>query len=504
MTRTTRRSIDGNAAGRKLIETHSIDYIPLSERHGKVWHQGPFWFAGNFILLTLAAGFIGNSTGLSLGWSILAIVVGVCFGTFFMAFHANQGPRMGLPQMIQSRAQLGSRGAIFSLTAAVLVYVGFIVFNLILSTDALQVVLPGSKWFWYPVVAVVAVLIAVSGHDLLHFVQRWLTFILIAFYGVFTIYAIVNLGGQASVSHTGWTTSGFLTMFSVAAGYQITYAVYVSDYSRYLRKDTSQIGVIVWTYVGAAGSAIWLMSLGALLADRMANADAVSSMVKLGNEMLPNFGTVMVLISVPALIGIAAVNSYGAMLTGTAAVDGFRSVLLGVRTRVIGIVIIAVIAVAIALAIPDSYLGSFNNFITIVLYFLIPWTAVNLVDFYFIRHGRYAITEIFNRRGIYGQWPWRGLTAYTAAMVAMVPFMVVGSYVGPVAVLLGGADFSFLVGLVVAGLLYYLLNRNVDRSAEDRAIGASNMELDVLDAALSTGEPAKAVMEDNERRKDLL
>lgn len=36
-----------------VIEQHSIDYVPGSERHGKVWHQGPFWFAGNFVLPTL-------------------------------------------------------------------------------------------------------------------------------------------------------------------------------------------------------------------------------------------------------------------------------------------------------------------------------------------------------------------------------------------------------------------------------------------------------------------
>ena len=30
-------------------------------------------------------------------------------GTLFMAFHASQGPQLGLPQMIQSRGQFGYR-----------------------------------------------------------------------------------------------------------------------------------------------------------------------------------------------------------------------------------------------------------------------------------------------------------------------------------------------------------------------------------------------------------
>src|SRR5450830_590391 len=101
------------------IETRSIDYVPRNERHGKVWHQAPFWFTGNFVLTTLVTGFTGAALGLSLVYAILAIVIGVCLGTFAMAFHANQGPRMGLPQMIQSRAQFGLRGAIVPFIAVV-------------------------------------------------------------------------------------------------------------------------------------------------------------------------------------------------------------------------------------------------------------------------------------------------------------------------------------------------------------------------------------------------
>ena len=101
----------GTTAG-PTIERHSIDYIPWSERHGKLWHQAPFWFTGNFVLPTMVIGFLGPELGLSAAVTFLAVLLGACFGTFFMAFHANQGPRMGLPQMIQSRAQFGARGVI--------------------------------------------------------------------------------------------------------------------------------------------------------------------------------------------------------------------------------------------------------------------------------------------------------------------------------------------------------------------------------------------------------
>nr|WP_324997858.1 cytosine permease [Salinisphaera sp.] len=172
-----------------------------------------------------------------------------------------------------------------------------------------------------------------------------------------------------------------------------------------------------------------------------------------------------------------AVNMYGAMLTGISTIDAYRPVRPTITIRVIGIVLFGAVATAVALVIPDSYLGSFNNFVILMLYFLVPWTAVNLIDFYIVRHGRYAITEIFNPAGIYGQWSWRGMLAYGAGFLAMIPFFDISFYTGTVTRWLGGADISFLVGLVVAGGLYWCLASGIDTAAEKRAIAASDRAL---------------------------
>ena len=94
------------------IERRSIDWVPEDERHGRLWHQMPLWFLGNFQYFSIPIGFIGPALGLSLVWTIVAGVSGIFVGTLFMAFHATQGPRLGLPQMIQSRAQFGYRGVL--------------------------------------------------------------------------------------------------------------------------------------------------------------------------------------------------------------------------------------------------------------------------------------------------------------------------------------------------------------------------------------------------------
>lgn len=464
-----------------VIEQRSIDYVPRAERHGKVWHQGPFWFTGNFVLPTMVTGFIGPSLGLGVGWSVLAVVLGAGLGTFFMAFHANQGPRMGLPQMIQSRAQFGSQGVIFPFIATVFVYVGFMVFDTILATQGLQLVLPGGKSFWYPVLIAVSIVIAVVGHDLLHFVQRWLTYLLVAVFAVLTVVALVNFGGTTpptGMVEGGWVGTAFLVQFSLAAGYNISYSVYVSDYTRYLPENASARKLISAVYLGAAGSAVWLMSLGALLASYLPGADAIGAVKDLGDMLFDGFGTFAVLVSTIALLSIMGVNAYGAMLTGTSAVDGFRPVRPTVRLRVVGLVVVGAGTLFIALLIPDDYLGAFNDFVILMLYFLVPWTAVNLVDFYVVRHGTYAITEILTPKGLYGRWAWRGVAAYVIGFLAMVPFFSTTFYTGPAAQALGGADLSFVIGLVVSSALYLLFSRNLDLTGELEARRRSLTQLE--------------------------
>jgi purine-cytosine permease-like protein len=150
------------------IEERSIDWVPVNERHGRVWQQGPFWFLGNFQPFTVAIGLIGPSLGLSLSYTILASVVGIVFGTLFMAFHASQGPRLGLPQMIQSRAQFGYRGVVIALVATLFTFIGFNVVDSVLIDAGLKGVFGWNATAVGIVITVIAVVLAVYGHDWLH------------------------------------------------------------------------------------------------------------------------------------------------------------------------------------------------------------------------------------------------------------------------------------------------------------------------------------------------
>ena len=96
-----------------------------------------------------------------------------------------------------------------------------------------------------------------------------------------------------------------------------------------------------------------------------------------------------------------------------------------------------------------------------------------------MRRGHYAISEIFKPDGIYGRWGWRGITAYVAGFVCMIPFFSVNSlFEGWVAHALKGADISLFIGLPVAGLLYWYLSRTIDVAAETRVAEAEAADLE--------------------------
>jgi purine-cytosine permease-like protein len=103
-------------------------------------------------------------------------------------------------------------------------------------------------------------------------------------------------------------------------------------------------------------------------------------------------------------------------------------------------------------------------------YLFTPWTAINLVDYFFVRRGAYVIREIFNPAGIYGRWGWRGNVAYVVTLAIMAPFFVTTPFVGPIAKRLDSVDYSIFVGLPVAAVLYWLLCRSLDLERERRMV----------------------------------
>jgi NCS1 nucleoside transporter family len=475
------------------LEVRSIDYVPLSERHGRVWHLGPLWFMSNAQIATLAVGLISISEGASWVWSVLAIVAGVLVGTLFMAFHSAQGPQLGLPQMIQSRPQFGYVGALLVWLFAYVQYAGFNVFNTILGGEAMSRTAHGSVKLWVVILTVVALVVALVGYDLIHRAERWLTALMIVIFGIFTVTLFVIHYPAGTFDVGSFQASPFLGQFGVVAGYQISWAIYVSDYSRYLPPDVPVRTTFMWTYWGSAIGGAWMMIVGATLAawaGKSFDGTGIAELDQVGDHVFTGFGAVVLILAALGLVSVTALNMYGGSLTLISAVDSFKKVRPTLTVRAVTVAFTAALSLIGALAATKNFLGNFNSFLLLILYLFVPWTAVNLVDYYIVRRGHYAIAEIFNPRGMYGRWGWRGILAYLIGFAAMAPFFDVGTlYEGPAAKALGGADISFFVGLPVAGLLYYVFTRSVDVAAETRIAEAEAGGLERQPHSTDSREP---------------
>ncbi len=461
------------------IESHSIDYVPLAERHGKVWHLWPVWFTGDAHLATLAVGVLGITLGTNLFWTAVAIVLGCALGTFFMAFHSTQGPQLGLPQMIQSRPQFGYLGALFVWVVALVTYVGYNAFNQLLAGQTVHHLTGAEPHASYLAFTVLAVVVALIGYDLIHRAQRWLAYVLIAGLAVFTVGVLATghfPAGQLSVHGFRWTP--FLTQFFVAAAYQLSWSIYVSDYSRYLPKNVGVRASFWWTYLGALVGGAWMMLAGALAAALDAKADVAEAVQRAGDHVFSGFGTILLIAALLGLLTITGLNFYGASLTLLSVADSIRPLRTTVGKRVAGLVAVAVTSTLIALLAPADFLTSFEDFLAILLYLFTPWTAINLVDFYVVRHSHYSIREIFNPNGMYGRWSWRGLLAYGVGFAVMIPFFSTGMYTGPIAHALHGTDIAMLIGLPVAAGVYLLACRSLDTAAERARIAEADRGLE--------------------------
>ncbi len=474
------------------IERHAIDYVPTRERHGSVRGQGVFWFLANFHFLTIATGFIGPGMGLSLGWTLLASIAGLLFGTAFMAVHASQGPSLGVPQMVQSRAQFGVRGVIVPLFGALFNFLAFNVVETMLIDQGFNGMFGWNATAVGVGLAVVSFALAVWGHDWLHLSFRvlfWISLPLllilsVALFGGFVTLPVAPLAAGAAPVVLGWSAVAFAAQFSACAAFNLSYGPCVSDYTRYLSRRRANGALIAAVYIGASLSAIWLMALGSWLAVRFGASDGLLALRDAGEALFPHFGTVLAVLSVLILLATMGLNAYSAALTVLTGIDSIHPLPASRAPRIVTTAAMAVLWLVIALALNASAIDSLYAALSVMLYLLVPWSSINLVDYFLIRRRMIAVTDLFRADGVYGSWSARGLLAYCLGLLVSVPFWVVGTFwVGPVADRLGGIDIGWLVGLIVSGVLYGLLSINHRPAREIEAARLSDAVLARMDEA---------------------
>jgi nucleobase:cation symporter-1, NCS1 family len=442
------------------LEQSTIQPILLTERHGRASDLFTIWFGSNIMMLTVVTGALAVTVFKQpFWWGTLGIVIGNLVGAVFMALHSAQGPQLGVPQMVQTRGQFGSLGSMLVVGLAVIMYEGFFASNLVLGGQALRS-LTSALTVDQGVIAVsiLSLVATVVGYDLIHTYARLMTWcsgavLLLTFAWIIFVHGLPT----SFFAENTPNLTGFLGTISVAALWQIAYAPYVSDYSRYLPVDTSPRTVFWASYWGCSLGSIFPMVLGAMIGLSVLDGNVVDGLTTLTQGISALVVTVLAL-------GIAAANAMnlycGALSTITVLQTVFPSWFGRARARASVAVALCGISLAMALFGQRNFLANYTNFILLLLYVLVPWTAINLIDYYLICKGQYDVESFFRRDGgIYGRFNGVAILSYVFGIIVQAPFIATELYTGPVAKKLGGSDISWIAGLTLTSLAYYFGRR---------------------------------------------
>jgi len=168
--------------------------------------------------------------------------------------------------MVQTRGQFGSLGSLLVVGIVIVMYLGFLSSNLVIGGEAIANVRPGlsdvpgiASWACSALSPRSSATISYTPtprNDVPVWCRvvgrgRWIVWV----HGLPTDFLTRN----------SLTASGFLGTVSTAALWQIAYAPYVSDYSRYMPRDTGVRTAFWATYWGCTLGSLLPMILGAMV-----------------------------------------------------------------------------------------------------------------------------------------------------------------------------------------------------------------------------------------------
>ena len=455
-----------------VIETRSIDYVPDSERHGGLASQFTLWLAANLQITAIVTGALAVVLGGDVFWSLIALFIGQLLGGAVMALHGAQGPQLGLPQMISSRVQFGVYGAVIPIVAVCLMYVGFSASGSVLAGQATAQLLHVDDGVGIAIFGCFIVIATLFGYRLIHLLGRVASLVGVAafLYMFGRLFVSHDVGSLLSIRH--FSLNQFLLAMSLSASWQIAYGPYVADYSRYLPRDTSRLGVFAAVGLGSVLGSQTSMTFGVLaaaLGGKGFEHHEVAYIVGLGSTGMA--ATVLFFCIAFGKVTVTALNAYGSFMSMATIVGGFRRGLrMSMRHRFFYIVATVGLATLLALLGRHSFLKGFEAFILLLLMVFTPWSAINLVDYYFVTRSRYDLPALSDPDGRYGRWNMTGILTYLAGILVQLPFISTTLYTGSLVASLGGADISWIVGLVVPGALYFAIVRKARRPIPPRLI----------------------------------
>lgn len=445
------------------VETRSIEPIPESERHGRVRDQFTLWFAANSTALNIFFGGLAITLGLSFGYAVLAIIIGTVLGSAISAIHAQQGPRLGVPQLVQSRGQFGYFGAVPLFAALIVMEFGFMASQVVIQAFSLHQAIPQIGvvgWMWIAAVPVLALVL--FGHDLMHAWQKLATIVLVVSVIIVAV-QVLTFSHAAPAPTPKFSMPTFLVVTVVFVINTAAWAPNISDYSRYLPRKTRFLPGFNAVFWGMNIAVFAFAILAAKIVSMLPHSDLYAAVQSVT-------GSWFLIIMGISLTGTNAINIYTASLSALSGLASFGKFKFTARHRIIACVLILAAGMACALTGYQSFLGRFIEFLDVLAFIFLPWSAINILDFYFFRHGDYDIKSLYTPRGIYGRFQPIPIACYLLGVVVELLFIDQSFYSGPLLKYVGGNDISWIAGFIVPLVAYWIVGTIARRRSGGGAV----------------------------------
>jgi len=417
-----------------------------------------FWshFCTNLAPATWVLGALLVGIGLDFRAGLLAILIGNVLGALPVGLNATIGPRTGLTAIEISRFAFGRFGTRLPSTLNWLCAVGWDAVNnvpSVLALVALVALFGVGLPFWLGLCALVAVQLVASmyGHHVVQLIAKYLSCVLIVVFAIAGVAAVLK-GGSLAAVHGAIKPATFVLGISIVAGFDIGFAPYTADYTRYLPRTTKPSTIFLLAFLGIALSSTTIELFGLLTASRLNDLSPAGVIAGIGALTGP-FAPVALIAIAASAISINSINDNTAAYSLISAGVKIPRHWAAMLTTFCGFVL--------AVAGAGTFAELFSNYLLLLLYWIAPWAGIVITDWWLFGRSPRPVRN----------W---GAGATIFAIVTPLTIALFSSteiYTGPLAKLLGGTDVGFFVGFFSASLCYALVERRRNVAVAGAALG---------------------------------
>src|SRR5438477_943431 len=448
------------------VESHGIDAIPDSERHGAPRELAFLW-AGAFVNYAslFTASLLTTYYGLGVWDGLAATTLGTIAAAVILGLLSNTGPRSGLPQIVFTRGIFGRRGSYVGAALTLFLAVGWFAVDCVIAAQAGAQIFgttnPLVTFALVIVIAAISVGVAVYGHQTIKVLE---TYGALIFAGL-SAAVFIALAPQLhwfegptlrGADYPGAFVLGFMTCFALVASWY----PFASDYSRYLPAASSSRAVTLWPMAGVVAPMLLLGLFGLLLPTIDAKLAAGQGVLAVVSAHSPTW------VAIPFFVFIVVGEVWANYLDVYTA--GLVTLAMGIKLQrwqtALGCGLLGTALATYAVLVSDFHLA-YEDFLILTYLWAPAWAAVVLLGCF-----------VFGGR----TWPMLAVIAWLTGAAASLLFVNYDNLFGNVAgnasffnsgliAGLHGADLSGLISMAVAAAVYWTGRRLATWSSPSRS-----------------------------------